>query len=740
MLEIVILTVAAAINILLGATVFISNPRRDSNRLFLALTIVFSFWIYANYWSLHPGGFEIIYPARLIIFFACFISLFVWLVIKTFPSKSLHDVKHYLIRVLYALAVAVATLSPLVFKEASLEDGVTTTQVGPLIPFFAFLAISYVGGAVISITRQYINSDGALKDQSRILLIGIGLTFSSIIFTNFVLVLIFGSGLFIAYTPAFSLFFSISFAYGLFRHNMYDFRLIAAKALSYVVTLGLIVVVPSYAVVSLVDRWMQSSGGPVSTIPTTAAVATLIVLYEPMKMGFNNLTAKFFFRDQYDLDRVIDDLSSVTVSEYEIDGLVRKSLSVISEAIKPSFYVVLLLDSEGEFYSDYSEARPKQISSLSAIEALRSQTKQLYPENDTSVDDITAETNTLERTLLGFMSISKIEISVQLRTKDEVVGYMLFGNKKSGNKYSKQDRDLLSVAANELSVAIQNARRFDEITRFNETLRLEIERATKQLRDSNEKLQALDQAKDEFISMASHQLRTPLTSVKGYLSMVLEGDVGKVDRKQRAMLAAAFTSSQRMVYLIADLLNVSRLQTGKFIIEPQLTDLPTVVEGEIDQLKETAKAKKLKVSFESPKHFPQVYLDETKVRQVIMNFIDNAIYYTPNGGNIKIELKSDDKKIEYTVTDDGIGVPRNEQRNMFTKFYRATNAKKARPDGTGLGLFMAKKVIVDQGGALIFHSTEGSGSTFGFTFPLSRVTPPKSLLKATKKSNSRANK
>jgi len=114
-------------------------------------------------------------------------------------------------------------------------------------------------------------------------------------------------------------------------------------------------------------------------------------------------------------------------------------------------------------------------------------------------------------------------------------------------------------------------------------------------------------------------------------------------------------------------------------------------------------------------------LDETKTRQVIMNLIDNAIYYTPSGGHIRIELQASDRAVELRVIDDGIGVPKAEQHHLFTKFYRAGNARKARPDGTGLGLFMAKKVIIAQGGSIIFESQENVGSTFGFSFPKSRT-------------------
>ena len=224
--------------------------------------------------------------------------------------------------------------------------------------------------------------------------------------------------------------------------------------------------------------------------------------------------------------------------------------------------------------------------------------------------------------------------------------------------------------------------------------------------------------------MASHQLRTPLTAVKGYLSMVLEGDAGAVSPIQRKMLNQAFVSSQRMVFLIADLLNVSRLKTGKFVIERTPVNLAQMISEEIGQLQEEADSHALQLTFDQPADFPTLLLDDTKSRQVVMNFIDNAVHYTPSGGHIRVELKNKPHTIELKVVDDGIGVPKAEQHHLFTKFYRAVNARRERPDGTGLGLFMAKKVISAQGGALIFESREGKGSTFGFTMPKDRWIVP----------------
>jgi signal transduction histidine kinase len=314
--------------------------------------------------------------------------------------------------------------------------------------------------------------------------------------------------------------------------------------------------------------------------------------------------------------------------------------------------------------------------------------------------------------------ISKdIALIMKLTIDSEVTGYIILGYKSSGSSYSEKDCQLMSIIADEVAISLQNAIRFKQIQNFNVSLQEKIDQATRQLIRANTKLKNLDETKDDFISMASHQLRTPLTSVKGYVSMVLEGDAGEINNDQKKMLTQAFDSSQRMVYLISDLLNISRLQTGKFIIEKTESNLPKIIEEEIYLLRESAKARGLRFIYHKPKDFPTLNLDEIKIRQVIMNYLDNAIYYSKSGGTITITLEEKSKNIELRVTDTGIGVPKDVVHHLFTKFYRADNAKKARPDGTGLGLFMAKKVIIAQGGSLIFESVENKGSTFGFTLP-----------------------
>ena len=310
------------------------------------------------------------------------------------------------------------------------------------------------------------------------------------------------------------------------------------------------------------------------------------------------------------------------------------------------------------------------------------------------------------------LSVSQVKsvYVAKLVARQNLVGIMVIGSDGSASSFETADLNLLERLTEAVGIALDNKLLFEEN-----------QQVLAQLRKANGRLKELDATKDEFISMASHQLRTPLTSIKGYLSMVLEGDVGPLNKKERDMVQTAFNSAERMVFLIADLLNVSRLQSGKFVIENKPTDLSKMIESQVDQLQETAQNHQLKLTYVKPGSFPMLNIDETKVQQVVMNFMDNAIYYTPPGGSIEVRLEATEKEVIYTVTDTGLGVPKAEQSHLFAKFYRANNARKARPDGTGLGLFMAKKVIVAQGGAIIFKSTEGKGSTFGFSFPRARV-------------------
>jgi signal transduction histidine kinase len=495
-----------------------------------------------------------------------------------------------------------------------------------------------------------------------------------------------------SFGPIISLLFASTATVAILKHHLFDIRFFVVRAAAYgftVVLISLFYLLPSIWVIAHFVHVHLSW-------PAFALLAVLsfllTVAYRYMRKAFDKLTKRIFYRHYYEPQDVLDRLSDLVAHTIDIAQLQQGSGDIIMEALNLN-----------KIDYRFQEQKNRE-SSLS----------KLFGQGRESV--LVLDELSMHHALLVQLRSEDIAAVVRLRTTHGDLGYMMLGFKKSGEPYSQKDKRLLSTIADEIAISLQNALHFEEIQTFNKTLQEKVLQATSELRRTNDKLKALDETKDEFITMASHQLRTPLTSVKGYLSMVLEGDAGKLNTQQKELLTQSFISSQRMVYLIADLLNLSRLNTGKFVIEAIPVDLSEVVQGEIDQLRETAKSRGLTLAYDRPENFPKLMLDETKIHQVVMNFIDNAIYYTPSGGTITIKLNETKTAIEYRVVDDGIGVPKADQHRLFTKFYRAGNARRARPDGTGLGLFMAKKVIAAQGGAIIFESEEGKGSTFGFRF------------------------
>lgn len=736
-----LLGAVGALNVVLGLVVFARNPKLSSSRYFAALTFsVFAWCVGLILYFQATSVAEVTQSARYFYISALWMNTF--LLQFTIYFCNAEKLKRFIvtpIAISMLMTIYIAFSSTFFLETVVLTDAKGASITVKTMPYLSYVVIimGYYLVNLYSFSRAYAANTGVIRARIGTMLLAFSV--AGLFASYFNVYLPYNGDYSLVWVgPLFTLGFVGLFTYAILRFKLFGIRLIVAKTFGYIATLSIVAVAPIVILAPVINEQLIALEGVNRIVAIILLYVAMLSIYQPTKRLLNRVTSGIFYRDTYNTQEVIDSLTGIAVTEFDIDNLASSSLHVLSEALKSGATRFILVDSSGDFYSDYKTGNQEGLQSLPALKMLSLQDTQMIHLDDQEGISISHHTETARNhELRQYLMHHGVTISIRLSTKDEIVGYLLLGPKLSGNIYSKQDIDFIGIAANELAIAIQNARRFDEIKRFNETLRLEIDSATSELRSSNEKLQALDQAKDEFISMASHQLRTPLTSVKGYLSMILDGDVGDVDKKQRDMLVAAFTSSQRMVYLISDLLNVSRLQTGKFVIAPVVSDLPEVIEGEIQQLKETAKMKELEITLKTSKNFPDVYLDETKTRQVIMNFIDNAIYYTPRGGKIDVELSHNDNKIEYTVTDNGIGVPKSEQKNMFTKFYRASNAKKARPDGTGLGLFMAKKVIIDQGGAVIFNSKEGEGSTFGFTFPMTRVRPPKS---ETKKSEPKAKK
>jgi PAS domain S-box-containing protein len=235
---------------------------------------------------------------------------------------------------------------------------------------------------------------------------------------------------------------------------------------------------------------------------------------------------------------------------------------------------------------------------------------------------------------------------------------------------------------------------------------------------SREKL--IERMKTEFVSIAAHQLRTPLSAIKWSLKMILDGDVGKVTEEQKDLLDKTYLSNERMINLINDLLNVTRIEEGRFLYKPELTQIEELIDKVILELEGPINIKKAKVNFKkSLKPLSLTKIDKEKMNLVIHNLLENALKYTISSKSIidiSLEQKKDD--IIFKITDNGVGIPKDQQDRIFTKFFRGDNVVKLETEGSGLGLYTTKNIIESHGGKIWFESEENKGTTFYFSIPL----------------------
>jgi len=229
----------------------------------------------------------------------------------------------------------------------------------------------------------------------------------------------------------------------------------------------------------------------------------------------------------------------------------------------------------------------------------------------------------------------------------------------------------------------------------------------------------VEKMKTEFVSLSAHQLRTPLSAIKWTLRMLLDGDLGEITAEQKGFIEKTYISNERMISLINDLLDITRIEEGRYLYKPTLAGLEDITQFVLNSYKEEFEKKKIKCIFQKPtERLPAVKVDVEKIRLVIQNLIDNAIKYTPADGEVTISLECGKKEIEFSIKDTGVGIPEDQKERLFTKFFRGANAIRMETEGSGLGLFISKNIIEAHGGKIWFESEEGKGTTFHFTLPV----------------------
>ncbi len=346
MLELTILAISAAINVLLGLFVFFKNEKSLTGKSFLFLTITFSLWSVANYFSLHPVVFEQIYWVRLVLFFAVFLTYSFLLTFVVFPADVItaRTRRALLLAGVIAVIVSLITLSPLVFSTLDYIEGIAKPVAEPGIIVFALTVVTFIALSASSILRKLKQSSGPQKQQLRFVAFGLVASFGLIISTNLFFVIIFDNTDFLPFAPIFSLVFSGSFAYAVIRHGLLDVKIIAARSVAYILTVVSIsvfyIVFGGVFLSSVIDADLS----PAQQTLIVISAITLAALFIYAKKAFDRLSNRIFYRDRVDIQQTIDDIGKIAASENDLQVIVEKILNTISRDIKASNGRYIILD------------------------------------------------------------------------------------------------------------------------------------------------------------------------------------------------------------------------------------------------------------------------------------------------------------------------------------------------------------------------------------------------------------
>ncbi|MCM8801207.1 MAG: ATP-binding protein [Candidatus Omnitrophica bacterium] len=303
--------------------------------------------------------------------------------------------------------------------------------------------------------------------------------------------------------------------------------------------------------------------------------------------------------------------------------------------------------------------------------------------------------------------------------KEGEKGFLLLGIDNPEISITEGDEELVMILANNIGQALDNARLFEETWRAQQELEYKVEERTRQLTEALEEIKKVSQRKTDFISAVSHELRTPLTSIKGYASILLTGKLGQLPNEVRERLERINRHSDELVHLVNDLLDISRLESGRTIMKQEPQNLKEIIDHTIDLLAVQLKDKRIDLIVNIPEETFNIFVDRSQIERVFINLIGNAIKFTPEEGRITISSFKIKDQVQVDITDTGCGIPEKDQEKIFEEFYRVDNPINQIVKGTGLGLTLVKRIIEAHKGRIWVRSKESVGSTFSFTLPMS---------------------
>ncbi|MEA3293034.1 MAG: ATP-binding protein [Patescibacteria group bacterium] len=706
---------------LLGVFVYLRNRKQINNQLFFLFCLSMAIWSYAYFfWQTSSIEFFALFWCRALMVGAIFIPIF-YLHFVLGWIRKIKEKKNYLIfGYLIFSFFFFSNFTSLFVKSVSPKfNFLFWPNPGILFHFFLVLWVFCVIYTIYLLIEALSTSTGVFRSQLRYILAGVIIGTGGGV-TNYFLwydisIPPIGNGTATLYI--------LLVAYAIVKYRFMDIRVVVGKGAVYVFSFGTVIVLAS-GMIFLNNKL---------ALPVSANIAYIVILvvsillFQPVFRFFEKIASKYFYYSFYSSQKVITNLGKKLTEVLELDKLTSLIADTLMDTMKLDKAGVLLRDSETRIYQIQKIIGFREENGISLVRdnfltlyLERNKKSLVYEELGLAIRD--AKTKKEKENLKNLQAnMKRIEASLclPLFRKNEIIGMIILGSKISQEPFSIQDIELLNNLSSQASLAIQNAVLYSKEKDFGIRMDKEVKKATKDLADAYKKLEKLDKAKSEFIAITSHQLRTPLTIIKGYLSMALDGTYGGVSKKLQRVMKNIYESNERLIRLVNSLLNISRIETGKIALNIEKISLEKLISDIVSELKIEAKNKKIYLRFQKPKtSLSKISIDKDKMRQCIVNLIDNAIKYTEKGG-VVIKLIKEKTKIKIIVSDTGHGIAKEEISRLFESFSRGKAGNKLYTEGAGIGLYVAKSFVKMHKGK-IYAKSEGKdkGSAFYIELPI----------------------